>query len=259
MITAVRVELLKIRTSRLTLGLLALACGLTALITLVQASRAGGGGQVPTLASQEGLTEIVTETGFGMLVAAVLGITVVSGENRHNTITDTYVDEPNRTRVLVAKAVAAGASGALVGLVSAAVANGIGLGYVYSRGYDVPLSVSTMTGYGAGALLGAALMAALGVGVGSLVRSQIAAIIGVFVWALAVEQIIGILSSGLAAYLPITTSYTLAGATTRAAMPPVIGSGVDPLSVPAAAAVLAGFVLVVATVAARTTVRRDIS
>ena len=48
----------------------------------------------------------------------MLGVTISSGEFRHQTATLTYLATPNRTRVLAAKAVAAAAGGAVFGLVA---------------------------------------------------------------------------------------------------------------------------------------------
>ena len=53
---------------------------------------------------------------WGLLLGAVLGVTITSGEFRHQTATLTYLATPNRTRVLAAKMVAAAAAGAVFGL-----------------------------------------------------------------------------------------------------------------------------------------------
>lgn len=108
----VRIELLKLRTTRLTYGLLALAAALTALDAILRAARAGHGKLAP-LSTATGLASVLTVTGFAMIIACVLGVTVSSGEFRHQTATLTYLEFPRRSRVLVAKLIAA----ALVGLV----------------------------------------------------------------------------------------------------------------------------------------------
>jgi ABC-2 type transport system permease protein len=261
MIIAVRTELRKLRTTRMTWGLVGLAGVLTLLVTIVESAKEGGTTgsiSIPPLSSVAGLRDILTNTGFAILVAAILGTIVASGEFRHKTATDTYLDEPNRTRVLAAKLVAGAVGGATCGFLAATLATGVALASVAARGYRVALPAGTIAGYAAGAVLAAALMAAVGVGIGSLVRSQIGAIIAVFAWGLGIEQIVGGLSRSVAAYLPVTAAGTLAGATNEAAMPPV-PSGLHPLPAGAVAALLAGLAVVVAVLAARTTVRRDIS
>jgi ABC-type transport system involved in multi-copper enzyme maturation permease subunit len=260
--TAIRTELLKVRTTRLVLGISGVAVGLTVLGAVISAARAGGSESgsttIPSLATETGLRAIVSFTGFGLLMALVLGITVASGEFRYRTASATYIDEPNRTRILGAKLIAAAATGALLGAAIAVLATGIGLAFAAAKGYEIALTTGTIARFAAGATLGAALLATLGVGVGSLLRSQLAALIAVFLWGLAVEQIAGGISPSLGAYLPITAASTMAGATSTGAMPP-IPSDLDPLPFAAVAALLAATAGVTAFVAARTAVRRDIT
>lgn len=258
MITSVRLEFLKLRTTRMWLGLLGLAVALTALVAVIESARAGGGGAIPSLATAAGQRDIVTTTGFGILVAMVFGTTVVTGEFRHRTATDTYLDQPVRNRVLAAKVIVAALTGAVFGLLAAAVTTGVAAGSVAARGYDLHYSAGTLTGYGAGAVVAAGLLAAVGAGLGALIRSQLAAVIVVFAWAFAVEQLIGALSGSVASYLPVVAASTMAGATNSATMPP-IPSGVDPLPVAASAGLLAAIAIILAAAAARTTLRRDIT
>jgi hypothetical protein len=74
----------------------AIAAGPTALVTIVLSAQAGTSSMVPSLATATGLRNIVANTGFAMLTAAVFGATVSGGEFRHKTITDTYLDQPGR-------------------------------------------------------------------------------------------------------------------------------------------------------------------
>jgi len=190
MIRLMRVESLKLRTTRLTYGLLALAAGLTALDTLLRAARAGNG-RLPPLDTASGLARPLTVTGFAMLMAWVLGITVSSGEFRHNTATLTYLSFPHRARVLVAKAVGAFGAGMIFGAVGAATATGVSIAFVFGHGYRLALPGGTIARDAAGAVFGAGLLAAVGVALGSLIRAQIGAVIGAFVWAFVVEAVVG--------------------------------------------------------------------
>ena len=131
----VRIELLKLRTVRLPAALLVTAAGLTALFACVEASQAGRpGGSVGSLATAAGLRSVTMVTGWAMLLAALLGVTISTGEFRHATATLTYLATPVRGRVLAAKAVAAACAGALFGLVAAVIATGVGLGFAAARG-----------------------------------------------------------------------------------------------------------------------------
>lgn len=259
MITDVRVELLKIRTTRLWLGLLALAAGLTVLLVVVGAGRAGQPGRaLPSLGTQAGLRDLITGAVFALLLAAVFGATVASGEFRHRTATDTYLDQPDRARVLVAKAVAAGLVGLLFGLVSAGIMTVLGLVEVTVRGYPVSLPASSIAGYVAGAVLACGLLAAAGVALGSLVRGQLAAIIGILVWGLGIETILSGLSPVLAKFLPVTAGNSMAGVSGGGGMPP-LPADFTPLPFAAATVLLLGLTVLLAAVAAGSTVRADVS
>jgi ABC-2 type transport system permease protein len=276
MIRLVRIELLKLRTVRLPAGLLVTAAGLTALFACVEASQAGrSGGSVGSLATAAGLRSVTTVTGWAMLLAAILGVIVSSGEFRHATASLTYLASPARGRVLAAKAAAAACAGALFGLVAAVIATGAGLAFAAARGdhgahgAGFALGAGTMAAHAAGAVLGAALLAALGAGLGSLVRSQLAGVVGVFVWALIFESVIGGIFTSARPYLPYTASTTLAGVplgvgpggfhvTVRTHPPIPAAPAPGPLPFAAAAAMVAAVAVAVATVAWLTTVRRDV-
>jgi ABC-type transport system involved in multi-copper enzyme maturation permease subunit len=188
----IRTELLKLATMRLTYGLAAVAAALTALFCLLENNQAGASGTgVPPISTPDGLRTVTTVTGFAMLFAAVLGSIIANGEFRHSTATLTYLATPRRARVLGAKTVAALIVGSLFGVVAGTIATGVGLVFVAAHGDHVALSAGTLVAHVAGAVVGAALLAALGVAVGSLVRSQLATVIGIFVWAIIVESVIG--------------------------------------------------------------------
>jgi len=258
----VRTELLKLATMRLSYGMLAVAAALTALFALLENDQAGTAGSgVPPISTADGLRTVTTVTGVAMLFAAVLGSIAANGEFRHSTATLTYLTTPKRSRVLIAKVIAAFCAGSLFGLVAGIIAAGTGLAFVAGHGDHVALSDGTLVGHMAGAVVGAALLAALGAAAGSLVRSQLATVIGIFVWAVIVESAIGGLYTSVRPYLPYTAATTLAGTKVgSAAFGPAHGlSGGGSLPFVAAAALIAAFAAAIALIAARTTVRRDVT
>jgi hypothetical protein len=257
---ALRAELLKVRTTKTTAALIGLAAALTALIATVEAATAGTGSPmaIPSLATAAGLRDALTSTGFALLVAAVLGITSACGEFRLNTATDTYLDEPDRNRVLAAKAIVAAAAGLVTGLAAAATATGIGLGFAAASGYPLALPAGSITRFAVGAVIGSALLAAAGVGAGSLIRHQVAAIIATFTWAFVIELIIGGTAGTAGAFLPYTAAATMAGVASGSGMPQV-PRGVDPLPFAAATGVLFGVAMLLSAVAVLATARRDIT
>jgi ABC-2 type transport system permease protein len=261
MIRLTHAELLKLATTRLSYGLLGCAAALTGIFSAIEASRAGVGKAVPPLYTSAGLSTIITGGVWGLLFAAVLGVTVTSGEFRHQTATLTYLAAPDRARVLAAKAVAAGIGGTVFGLAGYVLAAGVGLGFVAAHGYHISIGAATLARYGAGHLVAAALLGSIGAALGSLVRSQLAAVISVFVWAIIIESVIGGLFTSVRPYLPYTAATTLAGTSLGGAAfgPAHAVSGGTPLPFAAATALLAGLAVVLAVLAARTTVRRDIA
>ena len=262
MTTIVRTEMLKLRTMRMTWGLLAAAGALSALFATLETNRAGSSGAgVPPISTPEGLRTVTTVTGIAMLLAALLGSMAANGEFRHSSATLTYLATPLRGRVLVAKSVAAAVFGSLFGLVAGTVATGLGLLFLTSKGDHRSLSAATLVGHVAGATAAAALLAALGVALGTSVRSQISTVIGVLLWAILLESIVGGLYTSVRPYLPYTAATTMAGATLgNAAFGPAHGlTGAGPLPFAASAVLLALIVTGVELVASRTTLQRDIT
>jgi hypothetical protein len=244
---------------RVTFGLLAASIVITGFFSFLEASRAGR--RVPPISTAAGLGDVSTVGGVAMILAAVLGVIVTSGEFRHTSATLTYLAAPNRGRVLGAKAIAAALFGGCYGLAAGLVATAVGVIYATSHGDPVALGTATLVGHIAGAGAGAALLAAVGVGIGSLFRAQLAGVIGVFVWCMVIESIVGTNFSALRPYLPYTAASTLGGAKLGAAAfgPGYSVSTQQALPFIAAAALLAGVAAAISVLAERTTVRHDIT
>lgn len=257
----VRIELLKLTSTRLTYGLLATSVGLTLLWTTLDASRAGTPSGPAALTGYTGQASIITGGVWGLILAAVLGVTISSGEFRHNTATLTYLATPSRSRVLAAKAVAGGIAAAAFGLAGYVITLAVGLSFVAAHGYHLAIGTGTLTDWGLGHLVGAALLGVIGAVVGSLVRSQFATVIGVFVWTIIIESLIGGLFSSARPYLPYTAATALAGTPLGSASfgPGRGASGVVPLPFAAGTALLAAIAIAGALIAARTTIRRDVT
>jgi ABC-2 type transport system permease protein len=252
-ITAIRAELIKLRTTRLPYGLLALAAGLVALATILKAAGAGGSGHmaIEPLWTLTGQTKLFSSTDLAILLAGVFGVVVASGEFRHQTATTTYLANPNRVQVLAAKSAAGGLAGMVIGAVAGGVTTVIGASFVAAKGYPLLLSGGTIVRFIVGATLGAGLLAVAGVAVGSLIRGQLGAMIGIFLWGFVVEQIIGGLVDNAQPYLPYTAATALAGTP--------LGGGVTALPFAAAVALIAAIMGAVAVVAARTVVPADVT
>ena len=163
--------------------------------------------------------------------------------------------------MLAAKAAAGGIAAAAFGLAGYVITLAVGLSFVAAHGYHLAIGAGTLTDWGLGHLVGAALLGVIGVVVGSLVRSQFATVIGVFVWTIIIESLIGGLFSSARPYLPYTAATALAGTPLGSASfgPGRGASGVVPLPFAAGTALLAAIAIAGALIAARTTIRRDVS
>ncbi|MGH3202178.1 MAG: hypothetical protein ACRDN1_18195 [Trebonia sp.] len=261
MIRLIRIELLKLRTTRLSYGLLATGAGLTALFTVLVAAFAGSGTGAARLSTTAGLHSVITGGVWALLLATILGVTVTSGEFRHSTATGTYLAAPGRGRVAAAKALAAACAGAVFGLAGSTIATVVGLAFVAGHGYPVAIGAATMARDIAGSVLAGALLAAAGAGLGSLIRSQLAGVIGVFAWTIVIESLLGGLFTSARPYLPYTAATTLGGESLGdAAFGPAHGvAGGSPLPFAAAAALVAAVAVALSAVAARTALRKDIT
>jgi ABC-2 type transport system permease protein len=182
-------ELLKIRTApRTLLGLVFALLGLTILGSLSTAD-----GADPETAAPD----VLNVTSIAAIFTMILGILIVTWEYRHGTITQTFLATPRRERVVGAKYLLALAVGAILGLVSVAIAlisAALWLGGLEITGDQWEL---------AGRLVGAAgFWGVFGGGLGALMQSQIGAIITAFVWFLVAEPLLGFRLEDVSDYFP---------------------------------------------------------
>jgi hypothetical protein len=130
--------------------------------------------------------------GIADVFALLLGIVLIGGELSHGTITQTFLVEPVRERVLAAKAVL----GAIVGgaFAAAALALVILIATPWLAGDDTDLMLGDpeLRRVLVGILVAGVLAGALGVGWGALFRRQGSAIGAVLVWLLIGENVLGI-------------------------------------------------------------------
>jgi ABC-2 type transport system permease protein len=193
-------ERIKLSTTRSPLwsaaGVAVLSLGLAAL----QGSTAYGAAPLPPEKAAMGVAV------FGVPVLMILASMAVTSEYRTGMIRTTFMASPNRTLVLVAKAVVAGIfSGiytAVMVVVAVVVARSTSPAVVGSY-----LSLAdSQTWQTAGAIaLYASLAAVLGVGVGALLRAAAGAVAVLLLWPLVAEPILGNLpnmGSEVGPYLP---------------------------------------------------------
>jgi ABC-type transport system involved in multi-copper enzyme maturation permease subunit len=181
----VRAELLKVRTTR---GWWAY------LIVIVLITGIGAAGQVGSATAEERetvgfMTDLVETVGLAGLLALILGITIVTNEFRHGTITPTFLATPRRGLVVGAKSIAT----TLVSLGFALLALLVVVAVAYpwltivDASIDVDGEAATRL---AQQLLSIALSGLMGVAIGLVVHNQVAALVGTLVWVFVVENLL---------------------------------------------------------------------
>ena len=184
---ALAAELFKLRTTRTSWGV---TLGPLALVVIISTIAALAGDFAP----DDHESELLEIAGLVQIFALVLGILIVATEFRHGTITPSLLAVPDRTRLVLAKLLAALGAGALLGLLAGTLCAVIVLPVLSARDVDVIDSgTSEVLELIAGNLAASALFAAVGVGLGALLRNQVGAIIGALGWIFLVEPLLGII------------------------------------------------------------------
>ena len=181
----VRAELLKIRTTR---GWWAY------LIVIVLITGIAAAGQVGSATNEErGTTEfmadLVGSVGLAGLLALILGITVVTTEFRHGTVTPTFLAAPRRELVIAAKSIASTLVALGFALLSVLVLAAVALPWLAIVGATADFG-GDVTTRGAQQFLAVVLSALMGVAVGLVVHNQVAALVGTLVWIFVVENLL---------------------------------------------------------------------
>lgn len=182
-------ELLKLRTTRVAWGYTIAVAALTALAA---AGTVGSARELERF-DPDFQPDLVTSAGTSGLLALLLGITLVTNEFRHGTITPSLLVTPVRERFLAAKGLVAVIAGIVFATAGALVVAAIAIPWLTAL--DIPLQLGdgdVWLGFGR-ILLDAALWGAIGVGIGGLVHGQVGALVGTIIWLLLVEPLAGFL------------------------------------------------------------------
>ncbi|TAK70769.1 MAG: ABC transporter permease [Actinomycetota bacterium] len=246
----IRAEWLKITTTRMVVGMTITALLLTAFAVVVTILTVGLEG-VPPLTNPATIRNVFASgVGGGSIIVLILGILGMTGEIRHQTITSTFLAAPRRGRVVGAKMTSYALVGAIIALLCSALTIVLALALLPLKEH-LPIPWGEVGQIVGGAVLCYAIYAILGVAVGSLVRNQVAAIIGTIAWVLVAEQLLIGLLPAVGKWLPGG-----AAAGVLQASPDV---SVTLLPVWLGALVLLGYGVVLGLLAARTTLRADVT
>jgi ABC-2 type transport system permease protein len=243
MTAQVRAELLKIRSTRTTIGLILGMIALILLFTLLTGLLTHPSG----LASRENQRELLSLSSLAGVFSALAGVLLVTSEYRFGTIRPTMLFNPARSHVLGAKVLAGALAGIAFGILGEAIGWAIGYAILDARGITVVLSGGDILLLTLGGLAGAALWGAIGAGVGAIIHNQVGAVITLLAWGLVVDNLLFGLAPSVGRFMPDRASDALMGLRVHHLLSP--GAG---------AIVLIAWAGVLAVVGIALSVRQDI-
>jgi ABC-2 type transport system permease protein len=207
MISQIRAERLKLRTTRTTIALILAMIALILLFTLLDGLLTHPGG----LASRQDQRQLLSVSSFAGVFSALAGVLLVTSEYRYGTIRPTILFNPVRSHVLAAKVVAGALAGLAFGVLGEAVGWAIGYAILAGRGITVVLSSGDILLLTLGGLAGAALWGAIGTGLGAIIHNQVGAIIALLAWGLVVDNLLFSLAPSVGRFTPTRASDALLG------------------------------------------------
>jgi ABC-2 type transport system permease protein len=252
MIHLLRAEWRKVTTTKLWWGMLLGAMALAALGVIAQIASNGVRGNItPPLSSAATQRSIAASASSAYLFSVVVGIILITTEFRHFTSRPTFLIEPRRGLVIVAKLIVAALVGIIYGVACAALTAAIMAPWLGAMGITIHWVENGVFLSMLGDLVVIAIFAVVGIGVGVLVRNQIAAVIGALVYLFVLEPLIDIIPvvQNVYPYLPGAAAGAITGASrgNLARLDPLLGG-----------LLLLGWGLLFAAFGWLLTIRRDI-
>jgi ABC-type transport system involved in multi-copper enzyme maturation permease subunit len=247
----IRAELLKLRTRSLA-GLLIASIVLVPLTVATDIPRTTTSDASMQLADPR-LLAVAVGDGFSvaLVLAFLIGAVAFTQEYRYGTITPTYLVEPRRHRVLIAKFGSITLTSAAISTVTAAVAVPFAVLLIDARNGSVHLGArfwqTLVVAY-----VVMAVYAIIGVAIGALVRNQITVIVTALVWMLAVEHLAVPTHPSIGRWMPLATTISLLQ------LRPVYDPDHELLSVLPSGLLLATYCAVTVGLALRLIPRRDV-
>ena len=244
MIAQLKAEMLKVRSTRTTLGLFAGMIGLTLLIVLLTGLLTHADG----LSSRNDQRGLIAPGAVALIFSGLAGVLLVTSEYRYGTVRPTFLFTPRRGKVLSAKLTAGLLAGLVFGAVTVGLAVGIGSLILSARGIPTALTGGDFALIVFGGLAAVALLGAFGVGLGAILRSQVAAVIALLAWEFVVNSLLFGLAPSVGRFMPTPAADALMGLKTAHLLAPAVGG-----------VVLLAWTAVLALAGLALTLRRDVN
>lgn len=264
MTNLIRAEILRLTSTRLWLYGLATALltggGLVALLGLIGPENAEP--PMPPLSDPAGVSAVLGLPALTLFVPALIGALAITADFRHRTVVPTFLAEPRRGRVLLAKLIVFAGYGLLYGAVVASSALAALALSAMVRSTPLGLPMSALAPRMAGLAVAMAGYCLIGVAIGALVRKPLLAVGIVLGYFYFLENLLMLIPGINAIYpfLPAGATAALTGSTfLLGAVESQLGTAMAPLlSGTFGALVLACYVAIAALVAVALPLRRDV-
>lgn len=213
-------ESIKMRTLWSTWVLLGVAATVVAVLSVVVAfaPHSRGSAQAVLLPPQgsrgwfDDIFEVMNVAGD---FALVLGVITVTGEYRHKTITPSFLAEPRRGRLVVAKTGVCAVAGAVVAITVGVVGLVFGLSVVAGGYGAMGAMLHEFWKVWIGLAAATVLFAVYGVGVGALLKNQVAALMVALGFSAIVEPILEGVVPSVGRFMPGAAAQALEAASSR--------------------------------------------
>lgn len=252
MTALVRAEVLKLRSTRMLAWLLLATLAFVVLTVAFSVPSASATGTTLSLDEPALLARLVADS-FGVpeVTMVLLGVLAFTQEVRYGTVSSTFLVEPRRSRVLVAKGVALMLAGAAITVPTLALSTTLTMALIRSKDGNVTTGAQFWQ-VAAAVFVVMALYGLIGLAIGTLVRNQIVAVVAALVWLLGAERL-------LVDALPQVERWTPLGATLGLLqLEPVGATHGALLGAPSGGLLLVGYTTAAVALALLVAPRRDI-
>lgn len=248
----VRAELLKLRSTR-TLAWLLLATGAMVVVTVASSVPSASGPEAGLSLHESALLARLVGISFGVpqVMMVLLGVLAFTQETRYGTISSTFLVEPRRNRVLVAKGMALIIASVVI--TTAALVVSCTASVVFINAKDGNVTTGTEFGHVVAAVfLVMMLYGLIGLTIGALVRNQTAAVTAALIWQTAAEHLLLDALPQVARWSPVGATYGLLH------LGPIVAIQGSLLDAPIGGLLLVGYTAAGATLALVLAPRSDI-
>ena len=202
-----RAELLKIRSTRTTIGLLLGLIALALLFIILTCTLS----PMSQLLTEQNQLSLLSFGSIAGVFSALAGIMLFTSEYRFGTIRPTLLFSPSRRRLMATKITAGALSGLVFGVIGEGLVFSIGMMILKIRGVSIVMSGANIAELLVGAVVGTALWGVIGVAVGAVFPNQVGAVISLLAWGFVVENLVFGFLPKLGRFLPVHAADAMMG------------------------------------------------